>query len=65
MEISKNAFVALTVRKVVKPLSPKVPMRCKTAILEMNLLTVLLDGESQNGIFQKTPFLPSQASKAV
>ena len=22
-------------------------------------------GETQNGIFQKTPFLPSQASKAV
>ena len=48
-----------------RPSSPKVPMGSKTTILEMKPLTALLGGGSQNGFFQKTPFLPSQASKAV
>ena len=55
-------------QRPVRPLrlsSPKGPMRSKTAILELRPLTALLAGRSQNGIFQKTPFLPSQASKAV
>ena len=52
----------------VRPLrafSPKGPIGSKTAILEMKSLTALLAGESQNGIFQKTPFLPARARKAV
>ena len=48
-----------------RPSSQKGPMRSKTAILEMRPLTALLAGGSQNGIFQKTPFLTSQASQAV
>ena len=48
-----------------RALSPKGPMGSKRAIFEMKSLTALLAGGSQNGIFQKTPFLPSQARKAV
>ena len=51
-----------------RPLRPswiKGPMGSKTAIFEMKPLTASLAGGSQNGIFQKTPFLSSQARKAV
>ena len=45
--------------------SSKGPMGSNTAILEMKPSTVLLDGGSQNGIFQKTPFSLPQASQTV
>ena len=51
-----------------RPLRPswlKGPMRFKSDIFEMKPLTASLAGGSQNGIFQKTPFLPTQARKAV
>ena len=48
-----------------RPSSPKRPMGSKTAILEMKPLTAVQPGGCHNGIFQKTPFLPSQVSKAV
>ena len=48
-----------------RPLWPKVPMGSNTTIFEMKPLTASLTGGSQNGIFQKTPFLPSQSRKAV
>ena len=48
-----------------RALSPKGPMGSKTASLEMKPLTALLAGGSQNGIFQKTPFLLTQARKPV
>ena len=41
------------------------PLRAKTAFLEMRPLKALLASGSQNGIFQKTPILTSQASKDV
>ena len=44
---------------------PKAPIGSKKAFLEMKPLTALLGGGSQNGFFQKKPFLPAQASKAV
>ena len=48
-----------------RPSSSKRPMATIPAILEMMPLTALLAGGMQNDIFQKTPFLASQASKAV
>ena len=63
---SKNAvFVPHRPVRPLRAFSPKGPMESKTALLEIKPLTALLSGESQNGIFQKTPFLPSQASQAV
>ena len=48
-----------------RPSWPKGPMGSKTAIFEMKPLTASQAGWSQIGIFQKTPFLASQARKAV
>ena len=51
--------------KPLRPSSPKVPSGSKTTFVEMKTLTSSLAGGSQNGIFQKTPFLPSQANQTV
>ena len=48
-----------------RAISPKGPMGSNTAILEMKSLTALFVGGCQNGIFQKKPFLPARARKAV
>ena len=62
---NKRRFCSHRPVRPLRALSPKGPMESKTAIFEMKPLTALLAGGSQNGIFQKTPILPTQSRKAV
>ena len=48
-----------------RPSSQKGPIGSKAAIFEMKPLTALPACGIENGIFQKTPFFPSEARKAV
>ena len=61
----KRRFFPNRAVRPLRPSSPKGPIGSKAAIFEMQPLTVLQACGSENGIFQKTPFFPSQARQAV